>query len=447
MSTPPLVIDSASVDGSRDRHEEMYAEPSRVLCARNIPPEAAESEVAALVTRLGYDVVRILMLRKRSVAFIQTAKRSFATKIKAQYDASPPLLHGRRIYFAFSNRDRISSSKPVPGSLDAELHAPAALHKLEADAHGGDDAASARHSESTSPSKVLLVTVSHVLYPVDVAVMKRVFGGYGMLEKIVTFPRDSSACALIQYDSETAAEAALEALHGHCIYANCNKMRIQYSKMPYISVRYNNMKSYDFTKPYLPPSPLPGTMEELATRVATPVIIVSGFSPGSVTPDELFKLFGVYGNILRVKIMWRRQDTALIQYMHPMCANFAKLYLHGVPLAGKLLKVNNSSHFIVNIPQAGQPGEQLTQDYTSSLLHRFPSLQPSLYAHLCPPTDVCDSLACPPIAPDIQQRLYSARLCALPGALACSLLHAYRMSEHQLQLPVKRQPVLQLGLR
>ena len=43
------------------------------------------------------------------------------------------------------------------------------------------------------------------------------------------------------------------------------------------------------------------------------VLIVSNLEETRVTPDVLFTLFGVYGDVLRVKILFNKKDTALIQ--------------------------------------------------------------------------------------------------------------------------------------
>ncbi len=37
---------------------------------------------------------------------------------------------------------------------------------------------------------------------------------------------------------------------------------------------------------------------------------------GQVTPDVLFVLFGVYGDVVRIKIFFNKQDTALVQFTH-----------------------------------------------------------------------------------------------------------------------------------
>lgn len=58
--------------------------------------------------------------------------------------------------------------------------------------------------------------------------------------------------ALIQYPDTQSAQAAKQALDGQNIYNSCCTLRIDYSKMSSLNVKYNNDKSRDFTNPNLP---------------------------------------------------------------------------------------------------------------------------------------------------------------------------------------------------
>jgi len=45
----------------------------------------------------------------------------------------------------------------------------------------------------------------------------------------------------------------------------------------------------------------------------TKVLIVSNLPPKTL-PYYLFKLFGVYGNVMRVKILFNKRDNALVEF-------------------------------------------------------------------------------------------------------------------------------------
>lgn len=68
--------------------------------------------------------------------------------------------------------------------------------------------------------------------------------------------------ALIQYPDTQTAQAAKQSLDGQNIYNSCCTLRIDYSKMSSLNVKYNNDKSRDYTNPNLPTG---DTNDQLAT--------------------------------------------------------------------------------------------------------------------------------------------------------------------------------------
>lgn len=111
------------------------------------------------------------------------------------------------------------------------------------------------------------------------------------------------------------------------------------------------------------------------------VVLVSNLPDTRVTCGVLFTLFGVYGDVQRVKILYQKRDTALIQYVSPQSAYLAALHLNHLHLYGKQISVTPSKHVEVSMPKSipnggtQQDQEQqlsgLTQDYTHSPIHRF----------------------------------------------------------------------------
>jgi len=227
----------------------------------------------------------------------------------------------------------------------------------------------------------------------------------------------------------------LKELEGQNIYTGCCTLSLQFSNLEVLTVKYNNDKSRDFTNPNLPAgdsgassSSQPGlsplsflTLSEMSSQysfllepsgypyggayashsmamaggaaagypqamssvglgamafgqqaLGPTVLIVSGLDESRVNPDILFTLFGVYGDVLRVKIMFNRKDTALIQYQLHSGAELACQNLNGISLFGKPLKVNFSKHQHVAIPkESSAEADNLTKDYTGHPLHRF----------------------------------------------------------------------------
>ncbi|XP_018646761.1 polypyrimidine tract binding protein, putative [Schistosoma mansoni] len=79
---------------------------------------------------------------------------------------------------------------------------------------------------------------------------------------------------------------------------------------------------------------------------------------------------GVYGDVTRVKIMFNKKSTALVQFSDPQQALTALYHLNGQPLYGKPLKIAVSRFNIVQLPKEDND-VGLTKDYTNSPLHRF----------------------------------------------------------------------------
>ena len=158
-----------------------------------------------------------------------------------------------------------------------------------------------------------------------------------------------------------AAYAARLSLNGHCIYKGCCTLKIAYSKLSSLNVKYNNEKSRDYTRPNLPrgeepiaflphllslalgnlglagyplamASALAGlkmSMRPAAGGKDAPikpgkVLLVSNLNEEKVKCDHLFVLFGVYGDVQRVKILFNKPESALVQMNDSEQANLVR---------------------------------------------------------------------------------------------------------------------------
>jgi hypothetical protein len=142
---------------------------------------------------------------------------------------------------------------------------------------------------------------------------------------------------------------AMQALDGQNIYSGCCTLRCTFSKLGNLTVKYNNERSWDFTNPNLPanepagpsgqlgmptyagghpmgmgmvPQPMAmgigaaGGLGHQVSRLPGCVLIISNLPP-TITVDQLFTLVGVYADVERVRIMFNKQDTALVQTRDP----------------------------------------------------------------------------------------------------------------------------------
>ncbi|KAL3076461.1 hypothetical protein niasHT_039950 [Heterodera trifolii] len=118
----------------------------------------------------------------------------------------------------------------------------------------------------------------------------------------------------------------------------------------------------------------------------TPVVLVSNLDEAAVTPDQLFLLFGVYGDVIRVKILFNKKNNALIQYSDVQQAQLAIQHLDKVKWNGKNMRVTASKHIVVQMPKEGQPDAGLTKEFTNSSLHRFKKPGSKNYMNIYPPS-------------------------------------------------------------
>ncbi|CAB3375934.1 Hypothetical predicted protein [Cloeon dipterum] len=411
--------------------------PSKVIHIRNIPNEVTEAEIIHLGIPFGR-VTNVLVLKGKNQAFLEMADEVAAAQMVTYFTTCVAQLRGRAVYVQFSTHKELKTDQT---HSNANASAQAALQAAQALAAG------ATNETQGGPNTVLRVIIEHMVYPVTLEVLYSIFSRYGKVLKIVTFTKNNTFQALIQYPDVVTAQAAKLSLDGQNIYNGCCTLRIEYSKLNSLNVKYNNDKSRDYTNPNLPtgdPSldsalALTGATGVLATPFAAmhglsapitspygssvgvaaamplagfslagsgannalgagaglrlpgvqttgSVLLISNLNEEMVTPDALFTLFGVYGDVIRVKILFNKKDSALVQMAENHQAHLAMTHMDKLNVFGKQIRVMPSKHQSVQLPKEGQPDAGLTKDYTNSSLHRFKKPGSKNYQNIYPPS-------------------------------------------------------------
>ncbi|CAG0885320.1 unnamed protein product [Darwinula stevensoni] len=370
--------------------------PSRVVHIRNIPNEVTEAEVIHLGIPFGR-ITNVLVLKGKNQAFLEFGEETSAHTMVTYFSNCAAQLRGRTVYVQFSNHKELKTDQT---HSNANAAARAALQAAQA---------LAGQSETQGgPNTVLRVVIEHMIYPVTLDVLHQIFSRVGRVLKIITFTKNNTFQALIQYPDVVTAQAAKLTLDGQNIYNACCTLRIEYSKLTNLNVKYNNDKSRDYTNPNLPTGDpaldsgrgimmtdlgmgalsgmplagmtLPGPLSGLGIpalgipgqTISGNVLLVSNLNENEVSPDALFTLFGVYGDVQRVKILYNKKDSALIQMSDSHQGHLAMTHLDKVILWGKQIRVMPSKHQQVQMPKEGQAdAAELTKDYSNSPLHRF----------------------------------------------------------------------------
>ncbi|MEE6487555.1 hypothetical protein FKM82_014936 [Ascaphus truei] len=425
---------------------------SRVIHVRKLPGDVTEAEVISLGLPFG-KVTNLLMLKGKNQAFLEMNTEEAANTMVSYYTTVTPVLRSQPIYIQYSNHKELKTdNSPNQARAQAALQAVNSVQSGNIALSASAAAVDAGMTMS-GQSPVLRIIVENLFYPVTLDVLQQIFSKFGTVLKIITFTKNNQFQALLQYGDPMSAQHAKLSLDGQNIYNACCTLRIDFSKLTSLNVKYNNDKSRDYTRPDLPsgdgqPSldqtmaafgegafniwapglistnpyagagfppafAIPqgfsvpgvhGTLAPLGLQSAAAaaaagrlgihglgipgnsVLLVSNLNPERVTPQCLFILFGVYGDVHRVKILFNKKENALVQMADGNQSQLAMSHLNGQRLHGKPVRITVSKHQTVQLPREGQEDQGLTKDYSNSPLHRFKKPGSKNFQNIFPPS-------------------------------------------------------------
>eukprot|EP00820_Chromera_velia_P019467 Cvel_28311.t1-p1 / transcript=Cvel_28311.t1 / gene=Cvel_28311 / organism=Chromera_velia_CCMP2878 / gene_product=Polypyrimidine tract-binding protein homolog 3, putative / transcript_product=Polypyrimidine tract-binding protein homolog 3, putative / location=Cvel_scaffold3677:363-2321(-) / protein_length=324 / sequence_SO=supercontig / SO=protein_coding / is_pseudo=false len=201
--------------------------PSKVLHLKPIPKTATQQEILNLFMPFcNVDNLRIFYSTNLGQAFVELPNINVAATALQQWRSNPPHIQGVLLNVEFSNRQSVTPS----GSSDQ------------------------------TPNRLLLITVNNLVYQIDLDLIHSLFCKFGNILRMAIFNRPNkkdtkeppTVQCLVEYARVEEAIQALQTLNGRCIYAGCNELEIQYSKLNQLTVRQNNERTRDFTNPNLP---------------------------------------------------------------------------------------------------------------------------------------------------------------------------------------------------
>uniref|UniRef100_A0A9J8CIU7 Polypyrimidine tract binding protein 2b n=1 Tax=Cyprinus carpio carpio TaxID=630221 RepID=A0A9J8CIU7_CYPCA len=400
---------SVTANGSDSKklrvEDSMDSPPSRVIHIRKLPNEVSETEVIALGLPFG-KVTNILMLKGKNQAFLELGTEEAAVTMVTYYTAVTPQVRNVPVFIQYSNHKELKTDSALNQRAQAVLQAVSAVQE------GGSPSSAAGESVLTpAPSPVLRIIIDNMFYPVTLDVLQQIFSKFGTVMKIITFTKNNQFQALLQFSDPVNAQQAKLSLDGQNIYNSCCTLRIDFSKLVNLNVKYNNDKSRDYTRPELPsgdgqppvdPSvaatlskdstSLLGAISPLSAAAAAAAaagrVALSGHSgPGGVLlVSNLNEEVSVYGDVQRVKILYNKKDSALIQMSDGNQAQLAMSHLNGQKMYGKIIRVTLSKHQTVQLPREGLDDQGLTKDFTSSPLHRFKKPGSKNFQNIFPPS-------------------------------------------------------------
>ncbi|XP_034038469.1 polypyrimidine tract-binding protein 2-like isoform X2 [Thalassophryne amazonica] len=396
---------SMAANGSDSKKQRLdESPPSRVLHIRKLPNEVSETEVIALGLPFG-KVTNILMLKGKNQAFLELGTEEAAITMVNYYAAVTPQVRNTPVFIQYSNHKELKTDSALNQRAQAVLQAVSAVQ--DGSSPSSDPGVL---DLAPPPSPVLRIIIDNMFYPVTLDVLQQIFSKFGTVMKIITFTKNNQFQALLQFSDPVNAQQAKLSLDGQNIYNSCCTLRIDFSKLVNLNVKYNNDKSRDYTRPDLPTgdgdsttkdhsllgaiSPLSAAAAAAAAagRIAlsgsgvSGVLLASNLNEEMVTPQSLFTLFGVYGDVQRVKILYNKKDSALIQLSDGNQAQLAMSHLNGQKVFGKVMRVTLSKHQTVALPREGLDDQLLTKDFAGSSLHRFKKPGSKNFQNIFPPS-------------------------------------------------------------
>uniref|UniRef100_A0A671QRG5 Polypyrimidine tract-binding protein 1 n=1 Tax=Sinocyclocheilus anshuiensis TaxID=1608454 RepID=A0A671QRG5_9TELE len=390
------------------------AVPSRVIHVRKLPNDINEAEVISLGLPFG-KVTNLLMLKGKNQAFLEMNTEEVAQTMVTYYSSVTPVIRNHPIFMQYSNHKELKTD-----NSPNQVRAQAALQAVNAVQTGSMTLGAIDPSGMAGPSPVLRVIVENLFYPVTLDVLHQIFSKFGTVLKVITFTKNNQFQALLQFADGLTAQHAKLALDGQNIYNGCCTLRISFSKLTSLNVKYNNDKSRDYTRPDLPTGDSQHAIEHhaLAAAFGTNGCFIAqvGFDEVCLiitccifVSDMRLSLFvGVYGDVLRVKIMFNKKENALIQMCDGTQAQLAMSHLNGQKLYGRPLRITLSKHTTVQMPREGHEDQGLTKDYSSSPLHRFKKPGSKNYSNIFPPSSTLHLSNIPPAVVEDELKLLFA---------------------------------------
>ncbi|XP_070266576.1 retroelement silencing factor 1 isoform X2 [Myotis yumanensis] len=117
------------------------------------------------------------------------------------------------------------------------------------------------------------------------------------------------------------------------------------------------------------------------------VLLVRNLNPERITIQNLFIIFGVYGDVQRAKIFFKNKTRALVQMADGIQAQLAMSHLNRHKLHGKPMLITVTPYKNVHLLHEGQADLGLTKDYSNSPLHRFRNACSKKFQNVFPPSE------------------------------------------------------------
>ncbi|CBY18131.1 unnamed protein product [Oikopleura dioica] len=277
---------------------------------------------------------------------------------------------------------------------------------------------------------IVLLTIRNPFYPITTSVLHKAAARFGDIKRIVIFKKKFLQ-AMIEFSDIKMAIQAKAGLHGQDIYSGCCSIKCEYARTEKLNVYKNDDTTWDYSvssqgqvqkkpcgllgdRPIIPNgAPFNAERESVPPQVPFPVyndahgyppprgmapVDTQGFNQGferypqevcttsvvmvygvddNMNCQRLFNLLCVYGNVLKVKFLRSKNNTAMVQLGDPQAVDRCCQLLTGSRLFENLLTLAPSKQLhLVDTSSAIfdlNDGSPSFADFSSSRNHRFTS--------------------------------------------------------------------------
>uniref|UniRef100_A0A671QAB8 Polypyrimidine tract-binding protein 1 n=1 Tax=Sinocyclocheilus anshuiensis TaxID=1608454 RepID=A0A671QAB8_9TELE len=396
ISNGPYIMSSGAANGNDSKKFKGDIRspgiPSRVIHVRKLPNDINEAEVISLGLPFG-KVTNLLMLKGKNQAFLEMNTEESAQTMVSYYSSVTPVIRNHPIYMQYSNHKELKTD-----NSPNQVRAQAALQAVNAVQTGSMPLSTVDGAGMGSQSPVLRVIVENLFYPVTLDV----------LHQVLTLLQTSGST-----DHKSHGSDHITFKHFYWLFSSAPGI---ISASPYAGAHgfpptFAIQQAAGLSLQGMPAGALASLGVHGAAAAAAAagrlslsglaaggnsVLLVSNLNPESVTPQCLFILFGVYGDVMRVKILFNKKENALVQMSDGTQAQLAMSHLNGQKLYGKALRATLSKHTTVQLPREGHEDQGLTKDYSNSPLHRFKKPGSKNYSNIFPPSSTLHLSNIPP---------------------------------------------------
>ncbi|GJS78956.1 polypyrimidine tract-binding protein homolog 3 [Tanacetum coccineum] len=157
---------------------------------------------------------------------------------------------------------------------------------------------SSDESSTRIPNRILPVTIHHMLYPIIVEVLHQVFFPYGYVEKVVTFEKSAGQLLDILFSSTYSVSITPEC-------HSCKKFAIGILQTHhYLQSRRTDPPKYGEAGAAAIAAAFGGGLPlGISGTNDRCTLLASRLNPDMIDEDQLFNLFSLYGNIVRIKLL------------------------------------------------------------------------------------------------------------------------------------------------